>query len=105
MTTETSETKGNQGDGTVTTITNNSPTATTPTTGWVHFEEDTSAPVTPPAVISAESVQVNLERSTSSSNNNAVAAVSDGGIATLDPKPLRTVRLQVETVRQGFCKC
>ncbi|GLV41544.1 uncharacterized protein CBL_06773 [Carabus blaptoides fortunei] len=97
MTTETSETKSNQqDDGTPTTIiTSNN----TPATGWVHFEEDATGAVTPPAVISAESVQVNLERSTSSNNN---AAVSDGGIATLDPKPLRTVHLQVETVRQGF---
>lgn len=70
-------------------------------TGWVHFEEDTSVPGTPPAVINTESVQVNLERS----NNNAISAVSDGNIGTLEPKPLQTVQLQVqESVRQGFCK-
>lgn len=70
-------------------------------TGWVHFEEDNIVPDTPAAVINTESVQVNLERS----NNNAVSAVSDGNIGTLEPKPLQTVQLQVqEPVRQGFCK-
>lgn len=70
-------------------------------TGWVHFEEDHTTPTTPPAVINTESVQVNLERS----NNNAISAVSDGNLGSLEPKPLQTVQLQVqEPVRQGFCK-
>lgn len=71
------------------------------TTGWVHFEEDGNIPVTAPAVINTESVQVNLERS----NNNAISAVSDGNLSNVEPKPLQTVQLQVqEPVRQGFCK-
>lgn len=57
-----------------------------------------------PAVISTESVQINLERSLSKSTS------SDGtgnNVAVLDPKPLRNVELPVATVepiRQGFCK-
>ncbi|KAF7273105.1 uncharacterized protein LOC143202400 isoform X1 [Rhynchophorus ferrugineus] len=56
-----------------------------------------------PAVISTESVQINLERSLSKSTS------SDGtgnNVAVLDPKPLRNVELPVATVepiRQGFC--
>lgn len=53
-----------------------------------------------PAVISTESVQINLERSLSRS-------VTDNNVAVLDPKPLRNVELPVATVepiRQGFCK-
>lgn len=69
--------------------------ATSPT-AWVHFEEETTAP----AVINTESVQVNLERS----NNNALSVISEGNISTIEPKPLSTITLQVETVRQGFCK-
>lgn len=99
MTIET-EVKVNQtGDASTNTAQNTSHTGQT--TGWVHFEEDGNVPVTAPAVINTESVQVNLERS----NNNAISAVSDGNIGTLEPKPLQTVQLQVqEPVRQGFCK-
>lgn len=53
-----------------------------------------------PAVISTESVQINLERSLSRS-------VTENNVAILDPKPLRNVELPVATVepiRQGFCK-
>lgn len=111
MTTEVENVKGNQSDqngvgvGVGTAASPASPAS--PTTGWVHFEEDATSPVTAPAVISTESVQVNLERSSNTNNNavpGAVAAVSDGNIATIDPKPLRNVTLQVETVRQGFCE-
>ncbi|XP_050306624.1 uncharacterized protein LOC126743535 isoform X2 [Anthonomus grandis grandis] len=54
-----------------------------------------------PAVISTESVQVNLERSLSRSMNESTT----GNVAVLDPKPLRNVELPVATVepiRQGF---
>lgn len=77
------------------------------TKNWVQFDEQaTSTAKTStddadsPAVITTESVQVNLERSFSKSTDN-------GNVAVLDPKPLRNVELPVATVepiRQGFCK-
>lgn len=56
-----------------------------------------------PAVLSTESVQVNLERSLSRS----MTETTGNNVAVLDPKPLRNVELPVATVepiRQGFCK-
>lgn len=56
-----------------------------------------------PAVLSTESVQVNLERSLSRSMTESTG----NNVAILDPKPLRNVELPVATVepiRQGFCK-
>ncbi|KAF2903710.1 hypothetical protein ILUMI_02467 [Ignelater luminosus] len=70
-----------------------------PKKGWVKFEEENSKQnSTAPAVINTESIQVNLERSMSSS-------LSDNNVPVLDPKPLRNVELPVATVepiRQGF---
>lgn len=54
-----------------------------------------------PAIISTESVQVNLERSLSKS----VTENTSNNVAVLDPKPLRNIELPVATVepiRQGF---
>lgn len=72
-----------------------------PKKGWVKFEEENSKQNnTTAAVINTESIQVNLERSMSSS-------LSDNNVPVLDPKPLRNVELPVATVepiRQGFCK-
>lgn len=72
-----------------------------PTTkAWVQFEEESSSKKDSPAVITTESVQVNLERSMSKSTDNS-------NVAVLDPKPLRNVELPIATVepiRQGFCK-
>lgn len=71
-----------------------------PTKGWVQFEEEAVENKDSPAVITTESVQVNLDRSYSKppeSNN----------VAVLDPKPLRNIELPiaaVEPIRQGFCK-
>lgn len=70
---------------------------------WVQFEEESDpSKKDSPAVITTESVQVNLERSLSKSTDN-----SSNNVAVLDPKPLRNVELPVATVepiRQGFCK-
>lgn len=70
---------------------------------WVQFEEESNAAKNDsPAVITTESVQVNLERSLNKSTDNS------NNVAVLDPKPLRNVELPVATVepiRQGFCKC
>ncbi|XP_023016333.2 uncharacterized protein [Leptinotarsa decemlineata] len=65
---------------------------------WVKFEEDASEQKNSPAVITTESVQVNLERSLSKS-------LDSPNVAVLNPKPLRNVELPVATVepiRQGF---
>ncbi|XP_030752426.1 uncharacterized protein LOC115879655 isoform X3 [Sitophilus oryzae] len=54
-----------------------------------------------PAIISTESVQVNLERSL----NKSVTENTSNNLAVLDPKPLRNIELPVATVepiRQGF---
>ncbi|KAG5877652.1 hypothetical protein JTB14_038328 [Gonioctena quinquepunctata] len=70
----------------------------TPPQNWVKFEEDTTKAKDSPAVITTESVQVNLERSLSKSLDGT-------NVAILDPKPLRNVELPVATVepiRQGF---
>lgn len=73
----------------------------TPAKGWVHFdEENTQDKDSEPAVINTESIQVNLERSLSSINENNSTPVRD-------PKNLRNVELPVATVepiRQGFSK-
>lgn len=71
-----------------------------PNQSWVQFDEDSTQNKDSPAVISTESVQVNLERSLSKSTDG-------NNVAVLDPKPLRNVELPVATVepiRQGFCK-
>ncbi|KAF5303027.1 hypothetical protein FQR65_LT08356 [Abscondita terminalis] len=69
-----------------------------PKKGWVKFEEENSKQTsTTPAVIKTESIQVNLERSMSSS------ILEDGTVS--DPKPLRNVelpQLTIEPIRQGF---
>ncbi|XP_018561577.1 uncharacterized protein LOC108903770 isoform X2 [Anoplophora glabripennis] len=65
---------------------------------WVQFDEDSTQNKDSPAVITTESVQVNLERSLSKSTDS-------NNVAVLDPKPLRNVELPVATVepiRQGF---
>lgn len=71
-----------------------------PKKGWVKFEEDsTKQKNTTPAVINAESIQVNLERMNSSLQEN--------NVTQQEPKPLRTIELPITTVepiRQGFCK-
>lgn len=64
-----------------------------PKKGWIKFEEDTSKP----AVISTESIQVNLERGLNSSMTESNSAV--------ESKALRNVELPVaaaEPIRQGF---
>lgn len=72
-----------------------------PNKGWVHFDEENNGNAKDaPAVINTENVQVNLERSLSTS-------VTENNVAVVDPKPLRTVELPIATVepiRQGFCK-
>lgn len=68
---------------------------------WVQFDEESASNKDSPAVITTESVQINLERSLSKS-------IDSSNVAVLDPKPLRNVELPVATVepiRQGFCKC
>lgn len=74
-----------------------------PSKNWVHFDEEQGdASKNAPAVISTENVQVNLERSLSSSVN-----LEASNVAVVDPKPLRNVELPVATVepiRQGFSK-
>ncbi|XP_017775433.1 PREDICTED: uncharacterized protein LOC108561850 isoform X2 [Nicrophorus vespilloides] len=70
-----------------------------PSKAWVHFEEESGpGKSAQAAVITTESVQVNLERSVNSTgqDNNAPAI--------LDPKNLRNVELPTsgETIRQGF---
>lgn len=78
------------------------PKQVSPSKGWVHFdEENRDESKNAPAVINTENVQVNLERSLSSSVN--VEAGSN--VAVVDPKPLRNVELPIATVepiRQGF---
>lgn len=72
-----------------------------PSKAWVQFDEESSTNKDSPAVITTESVQVNLERSLNKSTDSS-------NVAVLDPKPLRNVELPVATVepiRQGFCKC
>lgn len=68
-----------------------------PKKGWIKFEEESSQENnTAPAVIKTESIQVNLERSLSSS-------VID--VPVNEPKPLRTIELPPatpDTIRQGF---
>ncbi|XP_019873176.1 uncharacterized protein LOC109601376 isoform X2 [Aethina tumida] len=72
----------------------------TPNKSWVQFDDEKS-PAKPdakdsPAVITTESVQVNLERSLNKSLDNGPPP---------DPKPLRNVELPIATVepiRQGF---
>ncbi|XP_066263074.1 uncharacterized protein [Euwallacea similis] len=57
-----------------------------------------------PAVLSTESVQVNLERSLSRSMNESTGSASNN-MAVIEPKPLRNVELPIATVepiRQGF---
>ncbi|XP_018329373.1 transmembrane protein 268 isoform X2 [Agrilus planipennis] len=70
-----------------------------PRKSWVKFDDNESSHSKEPAVISTESVQVNLDKSLSSS-------ISESGNSTgLNPKPLRIVDLPVATVepiRQGF---
>ncbi|KAJ8934640.1 hypothetical protein NQ314_013239 [Rhamnusium bicolor] len=69
-----------------------------PGKSWVQFDEDSAGNKNSPAVISTESVQVNLERSLNKS-------LESNNVAILDPKPLRNVELPVATVepiRQGF---
>lgn len=74
----------------------------TPNKSWVQFDDEKS-PAKPdakdsPAVITTESVQVNLERSLNKSLDNGPPP---------DPKPLRNVELPIATVepiRQGFCE-
>lgn len=71
-----------------------------PNKGWVHFDEEaTDKNKDAPAVINTENVQVNLERSLSTS-------LGENNVAVLNPKPLRNVELPIATVepiRQGFC--
>lgn len=78
------------------------PKQVSPSKGWVHFDEENGdESKNAPAVINTENVQVNLERSLSSSVN--VEAGSN--VAVVDPKPLRNVELPIATVepiRQGF---
>lgn len=62
-----------------------------PKKGWIKFEEDTSKP----AVISTESIQVNLERSSMTQSNS-----------TVESKALRNVELPAaaaDPIQQGFC--
>lgn len=70
-----------------------------PAKGWVHFDEEAAdGKESQPAVINTESIQVNLERSISSLNENSGTPARDG-------KTLRNVELPVATVepiRQGF---
>ncbi|XP_060517191.1 uncharacterized protein LOC132696401 isoform X2 [Cylas formicarius] len=72
-----------------------------PVKGWVTFdEENEKKKKDSPAVISAETVQITLERSLSKS-----AESPSNNVAVLGPKPLRNVELPVATVepiRQGF---
>lgn len=72
-----------------------------PAAAWVRFEEEAqNGKHTDAAVITTESIQVNLERSISSLNENSTPIP--------DPKPLRNIQLPtatVEPIRQGFCKC
>lgn len=73
-----------------------------PAKGWVHFDDDNPQQnKSEAAVISTESVEVNLERSISTS------LPENGNSAVQNAKPLRTVELPVAAVapiRQGFCK-
>lgn len=78
--------------------TNSRISQSSPVKEWVKFDDESSVKDSP-AVITTESVQVNLERSLSKSTDNSHVV--------LDPKPLRNVELPVATVepiRQGFCK-
>lgn len=72
-----------------------------PSKNWVHFDEESNGTSKDaPAVINTENVQINLERSLSTS-------ATENNVAVLDPKPLRNVELPIATVepiRQGFCK-
>lgn len=73
----------------------------TPNKGWVHFdEENPTTKESEPAVISTESVQVNLERSINSLPENNVGKRDTN-------RSLKNVELpvaMVEPIRQGFCK-
>lgn len=76
------------------------PRQVSPGKNWVHFDEEAGPGAeSAPAVISAENVQVSLERSVGGAEANNVAVV--------EPKPLRNVELPIATVepiRQGFSK-
>lgn len=94
--------KGDQNNGQSDTVV--PVTQPAPTKGWVHFDEDNpqESNKSEAAVINTESVEVNLERSISSSlpengNNGSVQ----------NSKTLRNVELPIAAVapiRQGFCE-